>query len=151
MIEENALILSLSQHNAFVEIQRQSSCQGCDVRGSCGTSSLSQLFGKRPSQFTLALTDQQIAQGLKVGDVIKIGLEDSSYLKASLLIYIWPLFIMFVMAIFAEQLLQLSDVFVMLFAVFGLWLGFKLGNIKAKGNSALLEPQFIKKLSSDSA
>ena len=146
MIEEQAFIIALSDNNALVEIKRQSSCNSCDAQASCGTSSLSQLFGKRPSQFNLSLNHCDIQDKLKVGDVIMIGLEDLSYLKASLLIYLLPIVFMFLFALLADQLMHVADVYIMLFGLFGLWFGLQVASKKAKENQQLLTPQFIKKL-----
>ncbi len=146
MIEEQAYIISLSDQHALVEIKRQSSCNGCDAQSSCGTSSLSQLFGNRPSQFTLDLSSYPFKDVLKEGDVVMIGLEDINYLKASLLIYLLPLISLFCFALIAEQLFMLSDGFVVVFAAVGLWFGFKLANKNAQKNPKRLSPQFIKKV-----
>ncbi len=146
MIEEQAFIIALSENNAVVEIKQQSSCISCDAQSSCGTSSLSKLFGNRPSQFNLNLNQHSVQKELKVGDVIMIGLEDLSYLKASLLIYILPIFSLFLFALFAEQVMQVPDIFVMLMGLLGLWLGFKVASKKANAQQQLLTPQFIKKL-----
>lgn len=146
MIEEQAYVVSLSGSQARVEIKRQSSCNSCSAQSSCGTSSLSKLFGNRPSQFILDLSSYEFTEPLKVGDVVMVGLEDLSYLKASLLIYFLPLLFMFGFAIMAEQLFDLSELFVVLFAAFGLWFGFQVANKNAQKNPERLMPQFIKKV-----
>lgn len=146
MIEEQAFIIALSENNAVVEIKRQSSCNSCDAQSSCGTSSLSQLFGNRPSQFKLRLDQNDTHSELKVGDVILIGLEDLSYLKASLMIYLLPLIFMFLFALISELVMHFSDIFVMLAGLFGLWFGFKVAGKMASKRPQLLTPQFIKKL-----
>lgn len=146
MIEEQAYIVSLSGSHARVEIKRQSSCNSCSAQSNCGTSSLSKLFGNRPSQFILDLSSYDFADPLKVGDVVMVGLEDLSYLKASLLIYLMPLMFLFSFALMAEQIFQLADIFVVFFAVFGLWFGFQVANKNAKKNPERLLPQFIKKV-----
>jgi len=146
MIEEQAFILELSGQTALVEIKHQSSCHSCDAQSSCGTSSLSQLFGNRPSQFYLTLDHSDASQTLKVGDVIVIGLEDQNYLNASILIYLLPLLFLFVFAMIADQSLGLNDIFVALFALFGLSTGFQIAKRIALSNKQLLTPQFIKKL-----
>lgn len=146
MIEEQAFIIALSKNNAVIEIKRQLSCRSCDAQSSCGTSSLSQLFAKRPSQFNLNISQNNAQKGLKVGDVIVIGLEDLSYLKVSLLIYILPIISLFLFALFAEQIMQVADIFVMLMGLVGLWFGFKIATTKVKSQQQLLTPQFIKKL-----
>ncbi len=146
MIEEQATIVSLSNQRALVEIKHQSSCSSCDAKSSCGTSSLSQLFGNRPSQFYLDLKPIKSSMPLQVGDAIMIGIEDASYLNASALIYLLPLVLMFGLSLFAEQVLMLSDPIILIFAIFGLWFGFQIAKYKAKQNQQLLTPQFIKKL-----
>jgi len=146
MIEEQASILALSGQYALIEIKHQSSCNSCDAQSSCGTSSLSQLFGNRPSQFKLDIGQSEASQHLKVGDVIVIGLEDMNYLNASLLIYLLPLVCLFLFATFADLALGLSDAFTAFFALLGLWSGFQLARLKANANQQLLSPQFINKV-----
>jgi len=146
MIEEQAFIIALSENSAVVEIKSSSSCNSCDAQSSCGTSSLSELFGKRPSQFNLSLDSCDAQNQLKVGDAIMIGLDDLSYLKASLLIYLLPILSMFVFALCAEQLLHLIDLYVLFMGLLGLLFGFKIAGKQASKNKQLLTPQFIKKL-----
>jgi len=146
MIEERAYILSVTDNEALIEIKHQSSCNSCSSQSNCGTSSLSQLFGNRPSQFKLNLNQHQQLDSYKSGDEVLIGLEDTSYLKASLLIYLWPLALMLIFALFAEQLLGVSDGLVLLFSLLGLWAGFKISNTQAQSRAEFLTPQLIKKL-----
>ena len=149
MIEEQATILEISGQQALVEIKHQSSCNSCEAQSSCGTSSLSQLFGNRPSQFNLDIGQSDASKKLKVGDVIVIGLEDMNYLNASLLIYLLPLASLLLFAIFADLVLGVSDIYIAIIALFGLWFGFQLARLKANANKQLLSPQFINKIISE--
>ncbi len=146
MIEEQAFILEMTGHNALVEIKRQSSCQGCDAQSGCGINSLSRLFGQRPAQFTLDLSNVSTSDTLKAGDAIMIGLDDLSYLSASVLIYLLPLVFLFSFALLSEQVLGFGDFYTVLASVFGLWFGFQIAKQQARKKQALLSPQFIKKV-----
>ena len=142
MIEEQAQVLSVDKDQAIIEIFHQSACGSCSQQGSCGTSSLSQLFGKRPTQF-----DIQVPQNtLKQGDVIVIGLNDLAYLKASMLIYFLPLLSLFIAALIADSF-NATDVSVTVAAIAGLLAGFKWAQWVAQRAQGQLFPQFVRKLS----
>lgn len=145
MVEEQAHIISVTGQHIVIEVSQQSSCSGCSAKSSCGTSTLSRFFGQKKPQFQLDIGDKKL-QNLSVGDTIMIGLEESFYIKASILIYLLPLLTMFGLALIADQFSAHSDLLVMTFAMTGLWLGFKLASLIAASYRQMVEPQFLKKL-----
>lgn len=142
MIEEQAQVLQVENNQALIEIYQQSSCGSCSQQGSCGTSSLSQLFGKRPTQFSLDIPQNTLHQG----DLIIVGLDEMAYLKASVLIYLIPLFCLFAAALIGGNLLSLNDFAVAVLAFMGLLLGFKWAQKLSAQSNRQLTPQFVKKI-----
>ncbi|THA01176.1 SoxR reducing system RseC family protein [Rodentibacter pneumotropicus] len=87
MLKESAVIISYENGMAQVKCQSQSACGQCAAKNSCGTSSLSELNGKRGEHiFTV-----ETMMPLREGQVVEIGLEEKSMLFSALLMYIVPL------------------------------------------------------------
>lgn len=143
MIEEQALVKTVTTKHVVLQIESKSSCSSCDAKTSCGTSSLSQLFGKRPSLFTLPVEQTDFTPTLAVGDHVMVGLDEQQYIKASALIYLLPIAMLFFFAIVADQLLAWNDLMVTLFGFAGLWFGFKWANKQAPQS---LLPQIIRRV-----
>lgn len=62
--------------------------------------------------------------GLRVGDVVVIGLAESALLRASLWVYLLPVLAMFALAALAQTVLALADSAVAAWGLAGLALGF---------------------------
>lgn len=87
MLKESAVVISYENGIAKVKCQSQSACGQCAAKNSCGTSSLSELNGKRGEHiFTV-----ETMMPLREGQVVEIGLEEKSMLFSALLMYIVPL------------------------------------------------------------
>lgn len=87
MLKESAIVISYENGIAKVKCQSQSACGQCAAKNSCGTSSLSELNGKRGEHiFTV-----ESMMPLREGQVVEIGLEEKSMLFSALLMYIVPL------------------------------------------------------------
>jgi len=87
MIEEQAMVLRAQDGRVEIQMQRQSACNHCELNQGCGTGAIGRLLGHRSKPLVI---DSNLV--LKPGDRITLGLPDSSFLKASLLIYGLPLF-----------------------------------------------------------
>ncbi|MBN1572006.1 MAG: SoxR reducing system RseC family protein [Deltaproteobacteria bacterium] len=66
---------------ALVLVNRSSACEGCGARGACHT-----FGGGRDAKVSV---DNEV--GAKAGDMVEIGIEEASLLKASFLVYIVPI------------------------------------------------------------
>jgi len=99
MIEEQARVVSVSNKQVSVEIQRQSTCGSCSAKSTCGTSLLDKLFGQRKQRYSVTSE-----MDLKVGDTIVIGIDENAYLRGSFVVYSLPLILMLLAAIAAESL-----------------------------------------------
>ena len=87
MLRESAVVISYENGIAKVKCQSQSACGQCAAKNSCGTSSLSELNGKRGEH----IFNVEILMPLREGQIVEIGLEEKSMLLSALLMYIVPL------------------------------------------------------------
>ena len=87
MLRESAVVISYENGIAKVKCQSQSACGQCAAKNSCGTSSLSELNGKRGEH----IFNVETLMPLHEGQIVEIGLEEKSMLLSALLMYILPL------------------------------------------------------------
>ncbi len=86
MIEETGVVVSVQGDLAEVAGQPRSSCGGCAVKGTCGTSLLARYFG--PKRLLLQAYNPI---GAGPGERVIIGLPEGALLEASVLAYLVPL------------------------------------------------------------
>jgi len=89
VIEESGVVLSVQGDMAEVEAQRQSSCGGCAVTATCGTSLLARHLGGRRS-----LLRAHNTIGAQPGEAVIIGIPEGALLDASFVAYLVPLLTM---------------------------------------------------------
>ena len=102
MLKESAVVMSYDAETGLAKVKCQSlsACGACSAREACGTSSLSELNGKRGEHiFTL-----ETITPLRIGQIVEIGLEEKSMLFSALLIYIVPLFILLVATLLSSYI-----------------------------------------------
>lgn len=87
MLRESAVVISYENGIAKVKCQSQSACGQCAAKNSCGTSSFSELNGKRGEH----IFNVETLMPLREGQIVEIGLEEKSMLLSALLMYIVPL------------------------------------------------------------
>ena len=87
MLRESAVVISYENGIAKVKCQSQSACGQCAAKNSCGTSSLSELNGKRGEH----IFNVDTLMPLREGQIVEIGLEEKSMLLSALLMYVVPL------------------------------------------------------------
>ena len=87
MLRESAVVISYENGIAKVKCQSQSACGQCAAKNSCGTSSLSELNGKRGEH----IFNVETLMPLREGQIVEIGLKEKSMLLSALLMYIAPL------------------------------------------------------------
>ncbi len=101
MIEETAVVTRVENGLAWIETQRRSSCSACTISTGCGTSAIARMLGKRRAGMWVRDT-----QALQIGDVVVVGLEESSLVRGSLTVYAFPLFALFAAAGFGWLLFR---------------------------------------------
>ncbi len=126
MIEQTAIVTDVVDEFARVRVYRQSTCGGCQAKNACGTSTFAKVLGNK-------FSDVSVINSIKAepGDIVKIGLRESVMLQSALLVYIFPLFMLFAGAI--------------LLHIINLWWSLEMGqaSIMAGGLSGLIIAFFL--------
>jgi len=99
MIEEQARVISTELGHAWVETQRRSTCGTCAANKGCGTSVIAKVVGNRRSR--VRAIDPL---GVRLGDEVVVGIEESALVRGSLAVYTVPLLAMLVTAVLARWL-----------------------------------------------
>ncbi|MGY6277874.1 SoxR reducing system RseC family protein [Methylomonas sp. MgM2] len=84
MIEETAVVTKIDNGQIWIRAVQNSACGSCMQQSTCGTASLAKWLPKREFAVDCDRT-------LKVGDQVKVGIDDSHLLLGSLLMYMLPL------------------------------------------------------------
>jgi len=140
MIEEQATVLKAQYGRVEIQMQRQSACNHCELSQGCGTGAIGRLLGHRSRPLVIDSNFE-----LRPGDKVTLGLSDSGFLKASLLIYGLPLITLLVTAIAGHWLFNGSETMVLLSAVSGFCGGLMISARLAKQRfSQQFYPRIIK-------
>ena len=86
MLEEEGVVISVTQGMAEVAVTPQSACGSCSVSNGCGTSLVASLFPNRRTLFKVKNT-----LGAETGEQVVIGLNEHVLQSASLILYLIPL------------------------------------------------------------
>ncbi|MCQ4282348.1 SoxR reducing system RseC family protein [Pseudomonas stutzeri] len=100
MIEETGRVVALAPGAVWVETERSSTCSGCSVRSGCGQGLVDRLGIRERRGLILALCDLR----LSVGDTVVVGIRESVLLHGAVLVYLFPLIMLFIFAVIASQL-----------------------------------------------
>lgn len=104
MIETEAVVVKIEHAVAYVQAERKSSCSGCS-ESSCGTSVLANFFGQKAPLYRAS---NEV--GAKVGDRVVVGMNESALFKGTLLLYLFPLLLLFVGAVAGSALAVTAEV-----------------------------------------
>lgn len=142
MIKEQALVKKLQGDYVIVEVQRQSGCQGCNLNASCGMGSFGRLFGVKQKPISI---HNDI--NLKTGDKVIIGIPEKGFVLSSFLIYLFPLFCLFLFSILADVLFNSQDILNGLAAIVGLVIGLLVSAVLSKHKLVkTIQPQLIQQI-----
>jgi sigma-E factor negative regulatory protein RseC len=86
MATEHGIVIRIDSQEAWVKTVKSGSCEGCTARGACHSHSLSDNSEVEVSAINEA--------GAKVGDRIVLSFETSSLLKATFLLYVFPILLL---------------------------------------------------------
>lgn len=139
MIEENAHVVAIEADIAWVETYRKSTCGSCSAKNACGSSLLERFVGQRSNRMQVSLIS-----GIKVGDDVVIGLDESSLLRGSFVVYMLPLLLLFLMAALAPVLLSNTGLASETASIFGGLAGLATGLLwlKRYAKRALMDGRF---------
>jgi sigma-E factor negative regulatory protein RseC len=139
MIKEQAKVISRQGRWIEVQMQRQSACNHCELNQGCGTGAIGRLLGHRSKPLMI-----ESSFDLEPGDRVILGMPDSSFLKASLLIYGLPLFSLLLSAIVGQWLFEASEIKVLVMTIMGFGGGFLVSARLARKNFASqFDPQIL--------
>ena len=96
MIKQTAVVTRTEHDIAYVKTIRESTCGQCGVQKGCGTSVFSKVLGNKFSELTVLNPIHA-----ETGDMVILGLQESVLISSALLMYMFPLFMMFAGAVFA--------------------------------------------------
>ncbi|OOF81016.1 SoxR reducing system RseC family protein [Rodentibacter caecimuris] len=100
MLKESAVVIGYENGVAKVKCQSQSACGQCAAKNSCGTSSLSELNGKRGEH----IFNVETMMPLREGQVVEIGLAEKSMLFSALFMYIVPLVTLLIATLLSDYI-----------------------------------------------
>lgn len=132
MIEEHAIVVSVSGETAMLEIVRKKPCGLCGKSRGCGISLWGKLFNHK-SEFRATNSI-----GAKAGDSVIVGVDEQALLKGSMKIYGLPLLALLVGALLSMTFLP-ADATAMqkdTYAVVGAAAGLVLSLLWLKGHAA---------------
>lgn len=104
MIETEAVVVKIEHAFAYVKAERKTSCSGCS-ESSCGTSVLANFFGLKSPLYRAS---NEV--GAKVGDRVVVGMNESALFKGTLLLYLFPLLLLFAGAAAGSTLAVTAEV-----------------------------------------
>lgn len=99
MATEQGVVLRIDSEAAWVKTARSSACEGCTARGSCHS-----MGGDREDMEVKAIN----SAGARVGDRIILSFETASLLKATFLIYVFPIILLIAGAALGQFLSDLT-------------------------------------------
>jgi sigma-E factor negative regulatory protein RseC len=96
---EHGVVLRTDSQDAWVKTVRSSACEGCTARESCHTKGDGQVMEVKAIN----------SAGASVGDRIVLSFETASLLKATFLIYVFPIILMIAGAAIGQVLAPFID------------------------------------------
>ena len=93
MATEQGIVVRTDSKGAWVKTTKSGSCEGCTARGSCHS------LSERGETEVKAINEA----GAKVGDRIVMSFETSSLLKATFLLYLFPILLLVLGAVIGQQ------------------------------------------------
>ena len=138
MATERGIVIKLDSNTAWVKTTRTSACKTCSAKSSCNVVE----SGKE-------MEVQAINEaGAQVGDRIIISIDTASLLKASFLLYVFPILLMIAGAVIGQKAGPLFDIDPSLFsAVVGfLFFFISIWFVKSRGNTMALKNEYKPKI-----
>jgi len=91
MIEESATVVSVCEGAVIIESSRTSACAQCQAKESCGQKALSEWASSKLMHLEVDNPDKIV---VRQGDKVIVGIDEGSFVVASALIYLLPIFTM---------------------------------------------------------
>lgn len=148
MIEEPGRVIALEPGAVWVETQRKSTCSACSAKNGCGQGLMDRLGVPERRELTRALSDLQ----LRVGDSVVVGVREDVLLRGAMLVYLFPLIMLFASALIAAELSVAEPYVIMagLGGFLGSWLIVRKRSQQTTGDLRL-QPVVLRALLADAA
>jgi len=118
MITETGQVVAIEEDGLWVETVSQSTCSTCVARNGCGHNLLSKIM-QGNNKIKANFTDNQNDKPWVIGERVQIGIDERAFVLLALTVYMIPLMVMLLFAVFAVWL-GLADFLVALLAFAGL-------------------------------
>ena len=106
MIEEIGVICAIEQHNSeqivIVETQIKSTCGSCEAQSNCGIGAIAKVFATKRETLRFRLNEM-----VEVGQKVSLGIPEENLLKASAMVYCFPLLALIMSALIGQTILPL--------------------------------------------
>ena len=137
MIEQKATVLRSDESTIWLQAERQSTCDKCQMKKGCGTGLLSEHVGRRFS--TIAVPKRQ---AVEPGQKMNVSIPEEALLHGAFMMYLLPILFMFMGAvisrfIFANELLEIIG------GLAGLMFGFYWVKTRLKNQKIAIETQIL--------
>ena len=152
MLTEQGRVIALERGAVWVETVRKSTCGSCSAKPGCGHSVLAELTSKA-GVIRVRDTASVRADTLSVGQQVEIAIPEAVILRGSLMVYLLPLVLGLMGALFLSNVVQASsDLPAIVGFIFGLTLGFATVRVVPRwfGWEAQMEPSLARVVSPES-
>ena|SRR5690554_5989612 len=137
MIEQKANVIRSDDTTIWLQAERQSTCDKCQVKKGCGTGLLSKHVGRRFSTIAVAKTHD-----VEPGQQMKVMIPEEALLHGAYMMYLLPILFMFAGAGLCR--IFLANEFAEIIAgLMGLMLGFYWVRIRLKNQKIAIETQIV--------
>ncbi|MGS2721899.1 SoxR reducing system RseC family protein [Paraglaciecola aestuariivivens] len=93
MIKEVGKICAIEQAQSgqviWVETQIKTTCGSCQAQNNCGTGAIAKVLGNKTQRLKF-----NYDKAVKIGQQVSLGVTEESLLKASMLMYLLPMFVL---------------------------------------------------------
>ncbi len=101
MIVAEARVLRCDADCLWVDVQRPGGCANCAGQSGCSTAVLAPFFSRRQAPLRVA---RRGAQARLPGETVRIGIRESTLLRGSLWLYLWPVVGLIIGAVLGQAL-----------------------------------------------
>lgn len=102
MIEEIAIVTRTESTQVFIKSLQSGACGGCSQLAGCTSAAVAAILPKREFALESDLT-------LKVGDCVRVQIDDSHLILSSMLLYLLPLIVTLTIVCFANTFLPMLE------------------------------------------
>ncbi|USE39063.1 SoxR reducing system RseC family protein [Endozoicomonas sp. SCSIO W0465] len=144
MIEEQGRVVAVESDFVWVETIRQSSCSSCSAQNGCGQHLSEKYRADTSFSYIKAISPWVV----KEGDRVVVGIPEGSLLKASFLIYLFPLLLMMA-GIWLSSVMGFADWLLLLSAGLLLVCGFGAVRLFCNGSADMCRVDVVRVLPSE--